>query len=73
MLTIGDVAHRTGVSRRMLRHWEAEGLLEPAAIDPASGYRRYTPAQAGRVHAIAALRAGVLDVAPLQSYFATSF
>lgn len=56
MLTIGDVAHRTGVSRRMLRHWEAEGLLEPAAIDPASGYRRYTPAQAGRVHAIAALR-----------------
>ena len=56
MLTIGDVAHRTGVSRRMLRHWEAEGLLEPAAVDPATGYRRYTPAQAGRVHAIAALR-----------------
>ncbi|WP_420115137.1 MerR family transcriptional regulator [Pseudactinotalea sp.] len=56
MLTIGDVAHRTGTSRRMLRHWEAEGLLSPAAIDPASGYRRYTEAQIGRVHAIAALR-----------------
>lgn len=56
MLTIGDFAHRTGVSRRMLRHWEAEGLLNPAAIDPVSGYRRYTDAQTGRVHAIAALR-----------------
>ncbi|WP_162458214.1 MerR family transcriptional regulator [Pseudactinotalea terrae] len=56
MLTIGDIAHRTGTSRRMLRHWEAEGLLSPAAIDPVSGYRRYTDAQAGRVHAIAALR-----------------
>jgi DNA-binding transcriptional MerR regulator len=56
MLTIGDLAHRTGVSRRMLRHWEAEGLLVPAAVDPSSGYRRYQPAQVGRVHAIAALR-----------------
>lgn len=56
MLTIGEVAHRTGVSRRMLRHWETGGLLEPAAVDPDTGYRRYTPAQAGRVHAIAAMR-----------------
>jgi len=56
MLTIGDLAHRTGVSRRMLRHWEAEGLLVPATVDPSNSYRRYQPAQAGRVHAIAALR-----------------
>lgn len=56
MLTIGDVAHRTGTSRRMLRHWEAEGVLSPAGVDPASGYRLYTAAQVGRVHAIAALR-----------------
>ncbi|MFI5825544.1 MerR family DNA-binding transcriptional regulator, partial [Streptomyces rishiriensis] len=27
MLSIGEIAHRTGVSRRMLRHWEQEGLL----------------------------------------------
>lgn len=57
MLTIGDIAHLTGVSRRMLRHWEAEGLLTPAHVDDATGYRRYADAQAGRVHAIAALRA----------------
>lgn len=40
----------------MLRHWEAEGLLSPAVVDPATGYRHYAPAQAGRVHAISALR-----------------
>lgn len=56
MLTIGDLARTTGVSRRMLRHWEAEGLLTPAVVDPGTGYRRYEAAQAGRVHAIAALR-----------------
>lgn len=57
MLTIGDLARTTGVSRRMLRHWEAEGLLTPADVDPVTGYRRYEATQAGRVHAIAALRA----------------
>ncbi|WP_418936261.1 MerR family transcriptional regulator, partial [Klebsiella pneumoniae] len=30
MLSIGEIAHRTGVSRRMLRHLEQEGLLSPA-------------------------------------------
>jgi DNA-binding transcriptional MerR regulator len=57
MLSIGDLAHHTGVSRRQLRHWDDLGLLLPAAVDPETGYRRYTPSQAGRVHAIAALRA----------------
>ncbi|MDT8332415.1 carbamoyl-phosphate synthase large subunit [Roseomonas gilardii] len=39
------------------------------------GIPHYTTVAGARaaVHAIAALRAGVLDVAPLQSYFATSF
>lgn len=56
MLSIGDVAHRTGVSRRMLRHWEHEGLLAPAHVDPVTGYRRYQCSQLGRVRAIAELR-----------------
>jgi carbamoyl-phosphate synthase large subunit len=39
------------------------------------GVPHYTTAAGARaaVHAIAALRAGTLDVAPLQSYFSTSF
>lgn len=57
MLSIGEIAQSTGVSRRMLRHWEGEGLLTPAATDPVTGYRRYQESQLGRVRAIAELRA----------------
>ena len=55
-MSIGELAHRTGVSRRMLRHWEAVGLVVPAQVDAATGYRWYEASQAGRVRAIAALR-----------------
>lgn len=57
MLSIGEIAHSTGMSRRQLRHWEAIGLLEPDSVDEVTGYRRYAPSQSGRVRAIAALRA----------------
>lgn len=57
MLSIGEMAHSTGVSRRMLRHWESEGLLLPALTDPVTGYRRHQDSQLGRVRAIAELRA----------------
>lgn len=54
--SIGELAQRTGTSRRMLRHWEELGLLAPADVDDRTGRRRYAPAQAGRVRAIVALR-----------------
>lgn len=57
MLSIGELACRAGVSRRMLRHWDDIGLLKPATVDPAAGYRWYMPSQIGRVQAVAALRA----------------
>ncbi|MFC0645707.1 MerR family transcriptional regulator [Cellulomonas phragmiteti] len=57
MVSIGELAHSTGVSRRMLRHWEQVGLLEPAAVDAATGYRRYADSQVGRVRTVASLRA----------------
>jgi DNA-binding transcriptional MerR regulator len=56
MLSIGEVAHFTGVSRRMLRHWEEAGLITPASVDDSTGYRRYSRTQVGRVRAISALR-----------------
>ncbi|UZN03661.1 MerR family transcriptional regulator [Cellulomonas sp. S1-8] len=56
MLSIGEVAQTTGVSRRMLRHWEQLGLLQPAAVDPSTGYRRYEDSQVGRVRVVASLR-----------------
>ena len=57
MLSIGEIAHSTGVSRRMLRHWEQLGLIEPAVVDPVTGYRRYSASQIGRVRAVSELRA----------------
>ena len=57
MLSIGEIAHSTGVSRRMLRHWEELGLLEPAWVEESTGYRRYEQSQIGRVRAVASLRA----------------
>lgn len=68
MLSIGELAHTTGVSRRMLRHWEESGLVEPAEVDAWTGYRRYAISQVGRVRAIAGLRAvgfGLGEIADL--------
>ena len=45
MLSIGEFASLGRVSVRMLRHYDAIGLLHPAAVDPFTGYRSYTPAQ----------------------------
>lgn len=45
LLSIGDFARMTMLSVKMLRHYHELGLLPPAAIDPASGYRLYDTAQ----------------------------
>ena len=59
MLSIGEIAHSTGVSRRMLRHWEDEGLLTPAVTDPVTGFRRYQDSQLARESHHGAARAWV--------------
>lgn len=56
MFTIGDFARHGRVSIRMLRHYDATGLLRPAHVDPASGYRHYTAAQLARLNRIIALK-----------------
>jgi DNA-binding transcriptional MerR regulator len=56
MLTIGDFARHGHVSVRMLRHYDALGLLRPAHVDPSSGYRLYTAAQLSRLNRIVALK-----------------
>ncbi|MBC9878397.1 MerR family transcriptional regulator [Bradyrhizobium sp. INPA01-394B] len=42
-MQIGELSRRTGVSVRMLRYYEEEGLLQPSRRD--SGYRDYGPAE----------------------------
>ncbi|MFB8117308.1 MerR family transcriptional regulator [Streptomyces sp. NPDC056465] len=56
MFTIGDFARHGRVSVRMLRHYDATGLLRPAHVDPATGYRSYTASQLGRLNRVMALK-----------------
>lgn len=56
MFSIGDFARRGLVSVRMLRHYDAIGLLRPAHVDPASGYRFYQAGQFARLNRVIALK-----------------
>ena len=48
MLTIGDVAERTGLSLRSVRHYEDVGLLPTADRSP-GGFRLYGDAAVERL------------------------
>jgi DNA-binding transcriptional MerR regulator len=67
ILTIGRFAKATGLTIDTLRHWDAEGLLLPADVDPATGYRRYRPDQVAQARAIAALRDLELSVPAIRA------
>ncbi|WP_327678816.1 MerR family transcriptional regulator [Kitasatospora sp. NBC_00458] len=56
MFNIGDFAKHGRVSVRMLRHYDAIGLLRPARVDPVSGYRCYEAAQLARLNRVIALK-----------------
>jgi DNA-binding transcriptional MerR regulator len=44
-LSIGDFSRATHMTVKTLRHYHQVGLLEPAEVDPHTGYRRYAIAQ----------------------------
>jgi DNA-binding transcriptional MerR regulator len=52
---IGEVARRSGVSARMLRHYDTLGLVRPTGRS-VSGYREYTPADIRRIFHVEGLR-----------------
>jgi DNA-binding transcriptional MerR regulator len=56
MFAIGDFARHGRVSVRMLRHYDAIGLLRPAYVDPVTGYRSYEAAQLADLNRIVALK-----------------
>jgi DNA-binding transcriptional MerR regulator/effector-binding domain-containing protein len=56
MFSIGAFAQLGQVSVRMLRHYDAIGLLPPAVTDRASGYRYYEADQLRRLNRIIALK-----------------
>lgn len=50
-MQIGEVAARTGLSLRSLRHWEEVGLLRPSGRTE-GGFRLYTEADVDRIMVI---------------------
>ncbi|MEV5574361.1 MerR family transcriptional regulator [Spirillospora sp. NPDC052269] len=56
MFTIGEFARHGRVSIRMLRHYDALGLLRPVRVDPDSGYRYYEAGQLARLNRVIALK-----------------
>jgi DNA-binding transcriptional MerR regulator len=59
-LSIGRFARLAGLSVGALRHYHEQGLLEPASVDPDTGYRSYRRDQLNDARLVARLRA--LDI-----------
>ena len=55
-LSIGEFSKMTYLSVKALRHYHDVGLLEPAAVDPSSGYRSYAATQVQAAQAIRRFR-----------------
>jgi DNA-binding transcriptional MerR regulator len=56
MFTIGEFARHGRVSVRMLRHYDAIGLIRPACVDPDTGYRFYQASQLDELNRVIALK-----------------
>ena len=62
-MRIGELCRRTGVSARMLRYYEAQGLLAPSRRP--SGYRDYAEPDVSRVQHVRDLLAAGLSTATI--------
>jgi len=56
MFGIGEFARHGRVSVRMLRHYDAIGLLQPACVDPVTRYRFYRAGQLADLNRVIALK-----------------
>lgn len=56
LLGIGEFARRSRLSVKALRLYERQGLLRPAVVDAANGYRRYREDQLTAARLVALLR-----------------
>jgi serine/threonine protein phosphatase PrpC len=67
-MPIGEFSERSGLSAKRLRTYAAEGLLAPAAVDPSSGYRYYSPGQLADARVIDALRQAGVPLADIRAF-----
>jgi DNA-binding transcriptional MerR regulator len=68
VLSIAEVAERTGVGAHALRYYERIGLLDVPR--DAAGRRRYGAFEVQRIFFISRLRASQMPIRDLQAYFA---
>lgn len=66
LLTIGDFARAAGLAPSALRHYDEVGLLPPAEVDEATGYRYYTPDQLRRAALVARMREAGIPIDPMR-------
>jgi DNA-binding transcriptional MerR regulator len=63
LLSIGAFARRSRLSLKALRLYDRLGLLAPAEVDPATGYRRYHESQLLRARLIVMMRRAEVPLA----------
>ena len=68
LLTIGEVARRSGLSVKALRHYDRVRLLCPAAVDGGSGYRLYRSDQVEEAQLVHLLRSLDLPARYISGY-----
>jgi DNA-binding transcriptional MerR regulator len=56
LLPVGRFAELSGLTPKMLRHYDSLGLLSPALHEPDTGYRYYDPLQVREAELIRLLR-----------------
>jgi DNA-binding transcriptional MerR regulator len=66
-LSIGDFSRATHMTVKTLRHYHRLGLLEPADVDPHTGYRRYTTEQIPTAQVIRRFRALGMPLEEIQA------
>lgn len=70
LLSIGAFAHRSRLSVKALRLYERSGLLRPADVNPATGYRRYRESQLLRARLIVMMRRAGIPLAQVAGIIA---
>ena len=71
LLCIGEVARLLNLSVGTLRHYEQMGLLEPAYVNPASGYRYYGSRQLSTLNTLGNLRVLDLPLTQIREFVTT--
>jgi len=69
-MKLGELSRRTGISIRMLRYYEAEGVLAPARTE--SGYRDYGQSDVETVRRIKALGSAGMTLPVIRQFLPCS-